>query len=172
MNRNILKYHKFILLEKYNKSKDTRSVTLNLNEEEIIKYLTQRVPWYMNNLENITPIYRGIIGDRYKQDDYEYNKIMTINPSNFIRRSKNTDNLYIEILDNSPHWEEYPKRSKSIICTTSKNKASIYGEIYRIIPIEENSKMGLASNRDIFESFRYFNNKMKEITNINFYGIQ
>ncbi len=68
------------------------------------------------------------------------------------RKSANTSNYYTLLIDNSPLWKKYPKRSESIICTNSYMYASNYGDVYEIFPYD-NSKIGISPERDFWFSF-------------------
>ena len=91
-------------------------------------------------------IYRGIDMD----DDYAF-----VSPSKFTRQSANTDNYYTLINDNSPAWKDYPKRSKSIVCTTDFESAQRYGTLYTVFPFDA-AKIGVCSNHDYWWSFPFF----------------
>jgi len=88
-------------------------------------------------------IYRGA---RNKKD-YLY-----IDPKKFIRKSKDNDNYYTLINDNADCWKGYPKRSQSIICTTSISDALDYGEPYIVFPYD-GAKIGVAPAFDYWSSF-------------------
>jgi len=164
----IVRYNEFIL-EKYDKEDDTR--TSVIKADSIIDYLNENVSWYMDNIKTIEPIWRGIEGSKYwvandKSSDINYEPILKVSPSKFIRRSKNTYNFYIELLDYSPYWLDYPKRSESIICSTDNNYAENYGYLYRVIPLKENSKISVCSSQDVFDSFEYLSDKINTISGI------
>jgi len=97
-------------------------------------------------------IYRGI---------NNYNNYLYIQPSKSTRVSLNTENYYTLINDNSPSWEKYPKRSKSVICTTDLYRADNYGDIYIVFPFD-NAKIGVCSNVDYWWSFPF----LKKVTSI------
>jgi len=61
------------------------------------------------------------------------------------RVSRNTTNHYTLIIDNSPKWKRYPKRSKSIICTTR-------GKAFYVFP-EDKSRIGVCPSYDFWPSF-------------------
>ena len=84
-----------------------------------------------------------------------------VSPSKFTRRSRNTANYYTLINDNSPAWKEYPKRSKSIVCTTDYNTAYFYGYSYVVFPYDY-TKIGKCIRADYWWSFPF----LKKITNI------
>ncbi len=67
-------------------------------------------------------------------------------------------NYYTLLLDNLSSWKQYPKRSKSIICTTDKHKAEDYGSAYIVLP-KDGSKIGVCPDDDIFTSFKYLFSK-------------
>ena len=100
--------------------------------------------------------------DKYNQDiviyrgSYTYNKnIMYIDPTSRTtdRKSANTYNYYTLWMDNDPEWTEYPKRSKSLICSTTKSTASAYGTPVVVVPLT-NCKIGICPYRDLWNSFK------------------
>lgn len=90
-------------------------------------------------------IFRGVNGSG---TDFLY-----IDPSKGEPRvSKNTSNYYTLIIDNSSKWKSYPKRSRSIICSTDLGIADDYGTSYNIYPIND-AKIGVCPEPDIWRSF-------------------
>lgn len=75
-----------------------------------------------------------------------------IEPSNFTRRSENTSNYYTLIIDNSEKWDPWPKRSKSIVCTTNASRADAYGDVLSVFP-EIGADIGVCPAYDIWHSF-------------------
>ena len=79
-------------------------------------------------------------------------------PSKIQRESANTYNYYTVLFDNLPSWSEYPKRSKSLICTSELNIAFGYsdtkenGALYIVIP-KDNTKIGICPTYDIWDAF-------------------
>jgi len=62
-------------------------------------------------------------------------KYVYVNPIQHTRKSANTSNYYTVLFDEIlPSWKNYPKRSKSIICTTNTSKAMGYGTLFKIYP--------------------------------------
>lgn len=104
-------------------------------------------------------IYRGV--------SYDY-ETMVIDPSLFDRTSANTKNYYTYIIDNSDRWNNFPKRSKSVVCTTSYDKASAYGTRYLVIPFDQ-AKLGVAPESDIFYSFEDVGSKFEGPGHLNEY---
>jgi hypothetical protein len=69
------------------------------------------------------------------------------------RKSAYTENYYTHIIDNHKGFKQYPKRSRSLIASTSIQKAMLYGdEVYRIIPFD-GAKIGICPDSDIWDSF-------------------
>lgn len=70
-----------------------------------------------------------------------------------IRVSQNTSNVYTRLLsDILPSWKNFPPRNRAVICTTSANTASDFGNLYVIFP-ENETKIGICSDYDIWNSF-------------------
>lgn len=160
----IKKYNEFL-----NEAKNPRGVNINNDVEskyggDIIKLLKAEAPWYLENIEKIQPIFRGLKKFRYSEGNENYPNFIKVAPSQFNREAANTFNFYIELMDNSPYWESYPKRSESIICSTSHSYAEGYGDVFRVIPLKENSTFAVCSDEDIFTSFPYLSNVLKEVT--------
>jgi len=61
------------------------------------------------------------------------------------RVSRNTSNHYTLIIDNSPKWKRYPKRSKSIICSVRTGR-------FHVFP-ENKSRIGVCPSYDFWPSF-------------------
>lgn len=77
-----------------------------------------------------------------------------IDTNAFNRKSANTYNYYTLWMDNHPSWKDYPKRSKSLICTTSYEVASGYGAVKLIIPADKNT-VGVCASDDLWGAFRH-----------------
>jgi len=90
-------------------------------------------------------IYRGI------QNDFD---VGFVEPAKFNRESAHTANFYTLMMDNLPEWSEYPRRSKSIVCSTSIGTAKDFGTLYQIFPFD-GADLGVAPVNDIWNSF-YF----------------
>lgn len=97
------------------------------------------------------PLYRGV---------RSYEKAMFVNASNFTRKSAYTNNSYTLMFDNLSSWKDIPKRSKSLPCSTSEEKATGYsrnGGLFYVIPLE-NQKIAIAPSSDfwvIFENLEF-----------------
>lgn len=68
------------------------------------------------------------------------------------RVSANTFNYMTLLMDNLPSWKGWPKRSKSIVCSTYSWNALNYGKIYTIIPFDD-AEIGICSDDDVWNSF-------------------
>jgi hypothetical protein len=55
------------------------------------------------------------------------------------------------VLNNDSRWIDFPKRSKSLICTTNYSDATSYGMVYRVIPLIKNEFFGICPKSDIFD---------------------
>lgn len=70
------------------------------------------------------------------------------------RTSANTYNYYTVWMDNNNKWKQYPKRSKSYVCTPDWGVARGFGDIHLIIP-EDGAKIGICSSHDLWDSFEF-----------------
>lgn len=75
---------------------------------------------------------------------------VVINPSTGKRTSKDTSNLYQLMMDESEIFKDYPSRSKSLICATSSEYTTMYGETYVVVP-KDNAKVCHIDTDDILE---------------------
>lgn len=99
-------------------------------------------------------IFRGIRGSAA----YPY---WVVSPSKSYRTSKNTNNFYTGLIDKLPSWSDYPKRSRSIICSTKEYGARSFGNVLRVFP-QNGAKIGICNNNDFWDSFPL----MKKRTNM------
>ena len=92
----------------------------------------------------VSPIFRGV--------ENNTNSMFVDPKKGKPRKSANTKNYYTYIIDNSPAWKNYPKRSKSIICTTDAGYAMGFGTTYRVFPYD-GAKIGVCPTGDLWSSF-------------------
>lgn len=119
----------------------SKKLTPNAFNTILHKNCSQIIENYKNS-SNV--IYRGINNN---------NIHLYINPLKHTRVSANTRNYYTIMFDEIlPSWKDWPKRSKSIICSTNFHSASSYGNVYKIYPFN-NSKIGFCPQMDIWLSF-------------------
>lgn len=116
--------------------------TKKLSKRKLIDLYKEKVGIEPHKLPSI---YRG------KKSKTKYG---FIKPAEFERSSAYTLNYYTLIIDNSEPWSNYPERSKSLVCTTSKTKASDYGSVYRVVPFP-GAEIGVTPEIDIWDSFSY-----------------
>lgn len=108
---------------------------------KVADYLRKNCSQFLsNNLD--TPLYRGT------WSEYESGAVK-IDTASGTRRSENTWNYYTLLMDNSPYFAEWPKRSKSLICSTNHRTASDYGYVMALIP-EDGAKIGIVPAEDIW----------------------
>lgn len=129
-----------------------------ISKDEIYSYLTSKD---FNIHKNASKIYRKISGFESKYG--------IVRPQNYKRKSANTSNYYTLIIDNSPKWSSYPKRSKSIVCWAVNDKddtpAPLHA-LYYIIP-KERSKVGVVPKSDIWKSRFPFGSMQSFIMRVN-----
>jgi len=75
-------------------------------------------------------------------------------PSKYDRMSKNTGNFYTVLFSEIlPSWKKYPKRSKSLICSSSESGASSYGNPFAVFP-QNGANIGVVPARDMWGGFQ------------------
>ena len=121
-----------------------------IDMEETLKLFKNHCQYYVNIS---TPIYRGVYDSRIT--NYAY----LISPAQHKRISANTENYYTLLIDNSPLWKDYPKRSESIVCSTSQAAAFSYGSVNWVIPFV-GSKIGMCPQNDMWVSFDKMNTEL------------
>jgi len=95
-----------------------------------------------------SPIWRG--AKNHTED------VLKIDPSTGIRQSQNTSNYYTELMDHSPYFEGWPKRSRSLICSLNFGRANSYakysdGETYAVFP-GRGVKVAVCPGEDIWDT--------------------
>ena len=95
-----------------------------------------------------TPIWRGM---RNHSEE-----IVTIDPTTGKRASNNSSNHYTVLIDNSPYFKGWPKRSKSLVCSTGYGYASGYNYgpesgLYAIFPYD-GVKIAVCPWQDIWDT--------------------
>ncbi len=120
------------------------------NLDSIEQLINKYAPYFLED-ENIDTtvgesefirLYRGV---KVKGNVY------LLKPSLHQRVSRNTENYYTNIIDDT--WEGFPKRSKSVICSTSEAKAKGYGKSFRVIPLNKDALLAICPKGDIWTSF-------------------
>lgn len=78
------------------------------------------------------------------------------------RKSRDCKNTYTLLFDNLPSWKDFPKRSKSLICSLMKAKFPT-GIEYKVYPYK-GSVWGVCPNYDIWWSFPKIKKEIPHIT--------
>lgn len=144
---------KYFLIDSLNES---QSFSL-LQKSEFDELLNQNCKVFLEEQKEVQPfhIYRGIDNETLrnsKLSEIDFIKGDTL-AYKTPRPSRHTENYYTVFLDYYlKDFEEFPKRSKSLICSTSRDKAKRYGYFYTIIPYD-NVKMGICKSDDIWNTF-------------------
>jgi len=101
----------------------------NLSINKAVKLLNQNCRQSLAMIDN--PLWRGM-GNHSAE-------ILTIDPSTGERHSQNTSNYYTQLMSYSPYFEGWPKRNKSLICSSSEEYAGGYAGnngLYAIYPFD------------------------------------
>lgn len=111
---------------------------------DILKILKNRCSEFLKSSKE--PIYRG-----FKHSSSPW---FISQPSKYERKSKlgASGNVYTVLMDNLNSWQKFPKRSRSLICSTSGSTAKNYGQVYLVIPFD-GAKWGVCPDEDIWNSF-------------------
>jgi len=127
-----------------------------ITQDEATKLIKDNCSDIIKQYEKSTNrIYRGKHGT---SSDYQL-----VTPGKGTQRmSRNTRNYYTLLMDNLPAWKFYPKRSRSIVCSTNKYKANEYGTLYVVLPYNK-AKIGVCLQEDIWDSsYENFNINLME----------
>ena len=124
-----------------------------VDTDNILKYLQDNCSNSMWMLHKNRPFYRG---DNQASEEVNANGISEVNTELTTRKSKGIANWYTEILDHHPDRQNFPKRSKSLICTTDVRYAANYADnsakgIYAVIPFND-AKIGLVNKHDMWQT--------------------
>ncbi len=125
---------KYKLFEKLN-SRGSKSLT----EEEFNQILKTSCK---NWTKSKTSLYRGQV---------DLGPYVYTDPKGTYRTSIEDVNTHVELIDNLPSWEGYPKYSEAIIGSTI-NIVSGYGKVYEIVPFD-NIDIAICPKRNIWDSF-------------------
>lgn len=134
-----MKFSEFLISEE----KDSRTSIISREEaRDIIKNNCMDVAKQYFNEES--RIFRGI---KNKRNDFLFGET-----EKSIRKSRNTENFYTLLIDNSPQWSKFPKRSNSFVCSSSETTASSYGTCYLVLPFD-GAKIAVCPHNDFWSSF-------------------
>lgn len=111
------------LVKKYN----YENLDLDYAKKLMDRYCTEARPMLSK------PLWRGM-------SNHTKGDVILINPSSGKRESQNTSNHYTLLIDSSPYMQDWPKRSSSLICSTSMNYAYSYAydrkELFALFPVD------------------------------------
>lgn len=96
-------------------------------------------------IKNDGLIYRGFDSPGKNKADFK-----ALDSSSGLRTSRDSDNLYQAMMDQSEELSGYPSRSNSFICSTDKHVADGYGRAFVMVPLD-GTKIAFASKSDIFK---------------------
>lgn len=96
-----------------------------LQVEKAIELLNKHCKNGLKAIENGDVLYRGEKGVR--------GDFILVDSKSMVRTSRDTNNLYQLMMDNSTALNEYPKRENSIICTTDFGEATAYHSNVRVL---------------------------------------
>lgn len=136
----------------------TESLTVSRSREitsEEFKQLVPNLQVAINKYMMGTKIWRGLARDA---------QIILTDPTKGDRRSANTSNHYTLLMsDELPSWKQWPKRSRSLICTGNENTAEGYsdGAPYIVLPFGDPA-IGICPSIDFWYSFPMYLNEFNE----------
>jgi hypothetical protein len=133
--------------------------------QEVIKVIKKNCSDSLWMFESKTPIWRG-----EKQQDLIFGKdgIAVIDTTKSERKSQSMGNWYTLIIDNSPKYKNYPKRSQSLICTNNIGAAEGYGTPMAVIPFN-GAKIGVVNAPDIWDKMITMGDKEMDLVSANNY---
>jgi hypothetical protein len=107
-------------------------------------------------------------GEKRQSSILGKNGIAIIDTSKSERKSATTSNWYTLIIDNSPEYKNYPKRSQSLICTNDIEAAKAYGSTMAIIPFND-AKIGVVNEPDIWDKMITMGGEKMDLVHANSY---
>lgn len=123
----------------------------NVDIETAVEYLNKYCSEAVETLEN--PIFRSM------RDHNE--PIVYIDTTNSERKSQNTSNHYTLLMDNSPYYAGFPKRSNSLVASSKMNYATSFGgTLYALFPFD-GTRIGICPELDIWNTMA----KLPEFSN-------
>jgi len=125
----------------------TESRGVVLDQATAISAIKKQCSSALSAMRKGKEVYRGVGDASVGKSDFIF-----IKPTGSDRVSANTHNLYTLVIDGSSKWAKYPKRSKSIICTTDYNNANNYGRTFIVLP-KNGYTLGICPTEDMWASF-------------------
>jgi hypothetical protein len=122
-----------------------------LSIEECVNYTIKNCQEFINNPKKISRFIGYFSSDSFTSKPID-------------RKSRDNANYYTLLIDNTPSWRDYPKRSKSFIATLCTIRADLNNMDYLVIP-NDGSMWGICPKNDIYYSFNNFNDDIYTIRN-------
>lgn len=131
----------------------SRSVSITAQQ---FKDMLPNIRLALKQTENGNKIFRGT------RNKYQ---IIVSDPSKYERESANTTNQYNLLISHMlPSWQEWPKRSRSLICSEDPNTAEAYsmGNPFIVLPLG-NPIIAVCPYEDFWNSFQIMANDFNEL---------
>jgi hypothetical protein len=112
--------------------------------EGLVTLLNAQFKSGLESIKNGSILFRGLSGGKNEADGYKI-----IDTTKAHRTSRDTNNIYQLLMDNSAGFKDYPKRKNSLICSTGLTTAENYGTVNVLIPID-GTKIAALKHPDIF----------------------
>jgi hypothetical protein len=127
----------------------------NVLTDDAINLLNTHCKDGLKAIANNGLLYRG---DKSFSGDF-----VSLDLSDMVRTSRDSNNLYQLMMDNSTSLSSFPKRSNSLICSTSVTGARNYStNVYAIIPYD--NTMIVVGEQDDFPETKYASGMFKNIS--------
>jgi hypothetical protein len=124
-------------------STDKRIDTTVLTDEQVVNLI-------INNCKDFKWYHEPLL--RRNNLVYDY---LLIDPKLHTRKSINISNYYTLLIDNSPYWKDFPKRSNSLMGAVEGLPNTIFGRyLFQVIPFD-GAKFGVAPSYDLWSRFNY-----------------
>ena len=124
---------------------DPRTLVLDekLSESQVLNIINSKCSEALDMAKQGHKLYRGI----NLKPSVSY---CLIDPNITPRSSAmGAKNYYTVLMDNLPSWAGYPKRSRSLICSSSHGKAGNFGDVYLVLPFN-GANLGVFWHDDIW----------------------
>jgi predicted kinase len=115
-----------------------------ITDDKIESVIKQYLPVIKKYIDRDSYIYRGMI---------RTNSYVLVNGDNIDRVASETHNFVNSLTSYLPSWQGWPKRTNSIICTTSLDKANYFGNAYVVIPLT-NQEIAFSKKSDFWQAFK------------------
>jgi hypothetical protein len=134
-----------------------------LTAEQVVQMLPDYAHAWQKYLAG-DAVYRGV------SRDVGHGGRSWIDPRSRPRPSANTSNLYTLFVDSDPRWDNYPDRSRSLICTNTWRTAKSYGDPH-VVLLKNHSRIGICSEGDWWLSFGHLMAELRRYQNSSIYDM-